>query len=475
MRPRLHVLALAALLCACKNQSGDVQLSIVAPAGPSPFLGLAQVRLTVRHPGNPDVKTGPVSADGAISLDLQLAATGASADVVLEGLDASGTVKVRGRVPPFGLVAATGTFAIWVAPVGASSKLPITAPALLGHAAVPLPFGVLFAGGRGADGKPSDKVVVYDQFFLGQPAGLETGDPLPDARDGLTGVGSDSLGGVYLLGGKNAAGHAQSDLWRFDLTVAPSGLYTTIPLANEDLLRAARFGAAGVQLGEIGLVVGGSADSGPADGALIVTMPSTAGVSPQVSWTMATPRLAPAAAAGGTASAPIVVIAGGAVAPAPAAELFAPPPNARFTALTQASLVGASELGADTLADGRVVFAGGRNASGPLGSVFVYDPVAGSFLELPATLATPRSRATVTRVGGEVLVAGGLDAAGNVLGDAEVLDGTTLARLAVVPLADARAEHTATRLANETVLLAGGHGADGLPLASFEIYTPAKE
>jgi len=424
------------------------------------------VRLSVLREGAAVLmKEGPVGAAGQIDLDLSIPATGVLGDVRLEGLDAVGTVKVRGRLPPLELVSSTGVLKLWVAPVGASAKLPATMPVAVSRpAGVALPFGALLAGGAAAGDVASTQMLVWNQFFLE----LQPGAALPGARKGLCAVGTDVLGGVLLFGGADETGAVKADLWRFDTTAPPMGTYSSI--AVPEVAGLARRDARAVQLGDLALVAGGSTSTGNADGALLVTLPSVTATGGAI-FIGSTARSGPALAASGGG---VVVLGGG------TPERFLATPTPGFSPINAPSMLDmiAGSVGA-TLPDGRVVVAGGRlgsSASGaPSRSLFVYAPSpTQTITELPDALATARADATVTVVGGEVLIAGGRDMLMAPLADAEVFDATTLARLRVVPLSGPRFDHTAILLGNGTVLLAGGQSATDTPLATLELYTPEK-
>lgn len=135
---------------------------------------------------------------------------------------------------------------------------------------------------------------------------------------------------------------------------------------------------------------------------------------------------------------------------------------------------------ATLLPDGRHYLFGGRDGSGsPQGTALGLDPGPGQYKELPLA-PTPRARqqhAATLLPSGQVLVLGGqgLDGQGvpETLTSAELHDPGTGA---VTPLAASlltpRRAHTATLLTSGEVLVAGGEGADGAPLASLEVFDP---
>jgi len=92
-----------------------------------------------------------------------------------------------------------------------------------------------------------------------------------------------------------------------------------------------------------------------------------------------------------------------------------------------------------------------------------------------ADLRSERRGHTATLLSdGRVLIVGGLDQTGAFVADSEIFDpaSATGPTLSAPPLGTARADHTATLLANGRVLVVGGRSADGT-LASTEIFDPA--
>ena len=138
---------------------------------------------------------------------------------------------------------------------------------------------------------------------------------------------------------------------------------------------------------------------------------------------------------------------------------------------------------ATVLGDGRVLVTGGEQgaiprspAEGPYTAVELYDPATDTWTDGPP-LALARAYHTATRLAdGRVLVVGGVlfanlgPAAGPV---AEIYDPVANSWTSVAPPIAARADHTATRLANGQVLVVGGAVANGPALASAEVYDPA--
>src|SRR6185503_542286 len=131
---------------------------------------------------------------------------------------------------------------------------------------------------------------------------------------------------------------------------------------------------------------------------------------------------------------------------------------------------------ATALTDGRVLVAGGWNGDEEaLASTELFDPEAGSWTDV-APMTEARGNHTATLLpNGRVLVAGGKtgNLFGGALASAELYDPDSGTWSATGSLLEARGGHTATLLANGTVLVAGGSGADFAEvLASAELYDP---
>src|SRR5438309_6829822 len=91
-----------------------------------------------------------------------------------------------------------------------------------------------------------------------------------------------------------------------------------------------------------------------------------------------------------------------------------------------------------------------------------------------ADLNQPRAEHTATRLAnGTVLISGGRDAADQPLASAEIYDPATGGyTLLASPLPAPVWGHTASRLSDGTVLIAGGTGAGGLPVAAAQLFDP---
>lgn len=134
---------------------------------------------------------------------------------------------------------------------------------------------------------------------------------------------------------------------------------------------------------------------------------------------------------------------------------------------------------ATLLDDDRVLVVGGCGDAScsavPLGSAQVFDPAKGTWTPT-GSLNVARSRHTAVRLGdGRVLVAGGCthatcDAATST---AEIYDPAEGVWRSVEPMSDARHSHTASVLASGKVLVAGGGGTSIPFRATAELFDPA--
>ncbi len=168
--------------------------------------------------------------------------------------------------------------------------------------------------------------------------------------------------------------------------------------------------------------------------------------------------------------------------PVASAELY-DPLTGTFVPIGPAAVArqGAS---ATLLTDGRVLITGGSVGTSAgyslaLASAELYDPARGTFGPT-GSMITARADHTATLLAdGHVLIAGGFSAAngtGGSLASAELYDPRTGTFGPTGSMASARLGQSATRLASGQVLIAGGlqlSGSAGATLASAELYDPA--
>ena len=133
------------------------------------------------------------------------------------------------------------------------------------------------------------------------------------------------------------------------------------------------------------------------------------------------------------------------------------------------------------LGDGRVLVAGGKNGSNDLSSADLYDPILNRFTPT-GSMAVTRGNATATTLDtGKVLLVGGASNGIDQTGTAELYDPATGTFAMTGALHHERTIHSATLLNDGRVLIAGGYSTtDGgvslaanlRDLASAEIYDP---
>lgn len=145
---------------------------------------------------------------------------------------------------------------------------------------------------------------------------------------------------------------------------------------------------------------------------------------------------------------------------------------------------------ATVLENGNVLFVGGLGPGESLchqlaqSSAEILDPDTSEFLPT-GSMMTERGEHTATLLPtGEVLVAGGSDCGGNPASGCTQVTPTASAELynpasgtfsEAPPMSSPRARHTATMLDSGSVLITGGVGANGVVLASAELYGEAED
>jgi hypothetical protein len=137
-------------------------------------------------------------------------------------------------------------------------------------------------------------------------------------------------------------------------------------------------------------------------------------------------------------------------------------------------------LSATLLDNGKVLLAGGLNSRGYLAVAELYDPGTGSCAPTGFLSARRSGHSATLLANGTVLVAGGFGSADGVsygrLGTAEIYDPSAGAFTPTGALGTARNGHTATLLpASGQVLVAGGYGAATEELVSAELYDPSSQ
>jgi hypothetical protein len=381
---------------------------------------------------NPPATHTVSRTSGGFDLDIDLDATGEQASILVDGLDASGSVVDVGASPTFPLGPLDGRVRIYMAPPNSiAAAPPVIDPARADISVGQLTYGAILVGGATADGAASDVLQIYNAFDHSLVAGL----PLPAPRIApLVGVGAHGI--VYIFGGMTDT--PTSNLWRFDTGVAPAGSFNDFG----EKTGFARAGETAVPLGGDEFVFTGT----PA-----AQMFGLSGMFVEKTDVASLPRGATSLIASDGSTTAIFV------GPDGVTKLR----NNVFTTLTidNAARTDPSVI---TLPSSRVgVFCG---------DVVRIDPAAGTGELLEAGEA--RTGCATASTGKYVVVAGGTTA-GGVVATADVYDAMTLSRVATVPLVVPRTDADAVALPNGQILIAGGRDANGQPVGTLELFTPA--
>jgi Galactose oxidase, central domain len=153
------------------------------------------------------------------------------------------------------------------------------------------------------------------------------------------------------------------------------------------------------------------------------------------------------------------------------------PPPANAFKPTGSMAVARGDYTATPLLDGSVLVVGGcalpaGDFCSPFTESELYDPAKGAFTST-GSMARGRAAHTATRLpDGKVLVAGGWGESPNPEATAELYDPSTRSFSRTGNLGTARTLHTATLLQSGKVLIVGGGTADGSSLATAELYDP---
>ncbi len=422
------------LVAACQGQNGTINLDLTTAPGSTLLASVTHLRLTLVEHGV--VEDTMQNAGGGFDLSISLPANGEGDRLLLEGFDAGENLIATGTSPPFLLGPTEARIVIYVAAPMSIGPAPVAlAPARSGVSGVILPYGALFAGGRDAGGAPSAALAVYNDYDHTLAGGMA--NPIPRADFAIAATAAN---GVLLIGGTGTDGNPVPTVQGFDTTVQPAGAYTTIG----EYPGFAR-------VGEIAVPIGG-------DHFLLTGSPPAEYVGGQLaarSEIAALPNV-------GATTIPTDGIRTSVFVGAAGILRFRAD---RFDTLAAAGRARAAIT--DLPATGKLVIAGGGTATVPTADVLVVDPSTGVIEVHPNVLVTPRFSPAIAATARYVVIAGGTDAADLPIGTAEILDGTTLAPIAILPTAP-RAKPLAFRLSNGQVLIAGGLSATDL----LELFTP---
>ncbi|HEX9105039.1 MAG TPA: hypothetical protein VF997_22665, partial [Polyangia bacterium] len=217
-------------IAACGGKSGTLTLNLVTSPGDDPFADAASVRFTVGTDGA-HVTTVPVSM-GHFSYKVSFKPNDMTGPVLIEGLDAGGTVVAHGQTPYLLLSAVDqGPISAWIGRPGRVAPAAAALPkAIAETASTYVPgLGILYAGGRDATGAALPDTAVYDVFTHG----IITTAPMDKARAGAiaaatTNVQSVAYGGAQ-SSGFGSASAVDGELQLFDPTVGV-GVWAALPV-----------------------------------------------------------------------------------------------------------------------------------------------------------------------------------------------------------------------------------------------------
>ncbi len=162
------------------------------------------------------------------------------------------------------------------------------------------------------------------------------------------------------------------------------------------------------------------------------------------------------------------------------AEIFNPS-TGLFTATKQPMIYARIGHQATLLLDGTVLITGGVDQNdNPVTAAEIYNPITNVFTQTAGSMLVGRVNCQATRLGsGMVLITGGRSVVGVAFSSAELYNPATgtfqytkNSAQAQTYMTAARFNHTASLLADGTVLIAGGESAATNTLATMEIYDP---
>jgi hypothetical protein len=353
----------------------------------------------------------------------------------VDGFDASGNLIATGASPRFALGGIDGHVVIYMAApdsLGVAPEALESARSELGMGL--LPYGPIFIGGRSASGA-SNAVELYNAF----DHSLRSGLPLPAPRIAPA-VGVGELG-VHIFGGLDPAGVPTATLLRFDPTVAPAGLHYLIG----DKPGFERAGQALVPLGSETYLVTGELPAELSTLAGSIALRSDLASLPAV-----------AANVTGNDGVAAVIFAG--------ESSILRYRNGQLETLAAPARAGAAAV---ALPGGKVAVVCGST------DALRIDATSGAAETVTAIPSVEKTGCAVAATGRHLLIAGGTTASG-VDATVEVFDAATLAPLITTMLAVPRTAAIAVALPNDQILIAGGVDAAGAPVATLELFTPAR-
>lgn len=275
-------------LAGCGGKDGTLTLSIVVSPVDDPFTDAATVRFTIGDASH--VKTFPVTG-GHFDATIELSPISTAGPVIVDALDAGGNLVAHGQTPQLSLDAVDqGPIAVWVGRPGKLAAAPAALPKPIAEFASvsSTGLGILYAGGRGADGVPLADTNVYDVFTHA----IVNTTPLTTARAGALATNALSIQAVVFGGstatGVGAAGMPLATGELFDPTVG-LGLWSALPASMVDARSQANVI---IQASGTALITGGADTNGaPVGSGALITTTGTVALS-AIATAMSAPRLA---------------------------------------------------------------------------------------------------------------------------------------------------------------------------------------
>jgi hypothetical protein len=469
---RIVIAALALVaITACGGKSGTLTLNLVTSPGDDPFADAAQVRFTVGAMAE-HVTIVPVSM-GHFTYNVSFKPDDLTGPVLIEALDAGGAIVAHGQTPYLLLSAVDqGPISAWVGRPGRVAPAAAMLPKPMAESASAyIPgLGVLYAGGRDAAGTALADTAVYDVFTHG----IISTSPMQKARAGgvaapLANVHATVYGGATSAG-FGVASAVDGTLELFDPTVGV-GVWAALPV---DTFPARAYATKTILAQGAVLITGGIDANGVAQTSAGLVNFDGAIKLGTLSGPMAAGRVGHAAAAAKFPDGDGALLFGGLPAGttgAPVAERVVGQAFSVYDVGAQPNRVNAT---ATTMPNGDILILGGATSTGAQSSGLIVTPTTPSatVTPLPMALSVARAGHTASITGGDLVVCGGVDELGMAQASCDVLDAMTYGRKSTVPLATARSGATSETMETGVVVIAGGIGADGAPLASIEIYTP---
>jgi hypothetical protein len=517
-RERAWQAALAlTLLVGCGNKiQQEYTLQVIGPVGDFYLKSATTIALEVngREITRSNVSEGlPFSVVGG---GVDVGGTNGMGAIKLRALDRAGNLVAYGETPAVELQLVDTTLRLFVQKPGTFGKttsllpsernLVAAAPPAAPDAVTGLSVTVqtpLFGTGifRADDMSPQtlgDAMYFYNPLqheIDGADNAGTIGGMRQYRRDAAAIVGKD--GNVYLFGGVASSmndvtsGQPTSELDTLRVSRADFSAFRKI---NIDAKKStvAEVARSGTALAEADAIYAFGGISGTTELDTVVALhpaaPDATSAFELLNLKMGAPRLGHTATATAYGSVPDILVFGGDQAAAAVAEVLIPPATtgAKPTFMRPAGDAGSArwDHGAVHLSDERVLLVGGRGPSGLLGDSVLYLGHERRLLTGPITLRTPRADFAAFTIGNDLVVAGGVGASGAPLADAEIYDiGKEGMPLRGTTPCQPRYHAAVAAMPNQSLVIIGGteqamdpttKAMVEVPSAVIEIYQPTQ-